>query len=148
MDLHLKTHTRAIALGLSMALASAAVQAADRTVYMPFQPEVELAIEAGRIDRSVTFSLKGTAPAGEVVKADVVTNKKTNAFAKGDWEACSWVMQSALIQLFEAAKAADATKVTNIVSFYKRNPYESTTQFECHAGAVIAGVALKADLAK
>ena len=38
--------------------------------------------------------------------------------------------------------------VSNIVSFYKRKTYSSTTQYECHAGHSISGVALKGDLVK
>jgi uncharacterized protein YbjQ (UPF0145 family) len=77
-----------------------------------------------------------------------VTNKKTNAFNKSDEAACEWVLQSALISLHEAAKNAGANAVTNIVSFYKRNERKDPTTYECHAGAIMAGVALKGDLAK
>ena len=38
--------------------------------------------------------------------------------------------------------------VTNIVSFYKRNERKDAQTYECHAGAIMAGVALKGDLAK
>ncbi|KAF1023035.1 MAG: hypothetical protein GAK30_00725 [Paracidovorax wautersii] len=140
--------TRAAAGALLLGLCAMGAHAADRTVYLPFAPEVEAALAAGRIDGSVKFALAGTGSPGQVIRADVVTNKKTNAFAKSDANACSWAMQSALIQLHEAAKEAGASRVVNIVSFYKRNEFRSTTDFECHAGAVVAGVALKADLSK
>jgi len=38
--------------------------------------------------------------------------------------------------------------VTNIVSFYKRNERKDAQTYECHAGAIMACVALKGDLAK
>ncbi|MNW04394.1 hypothetical protein D3C71_2004760 [compost metagenome] len=75
-----------------------------------------------------------------------MTNRKTNAFAKKDAEACEWVAQSAVIALHEAAKKANANAVTNIVSYYRKNEYTSKTDYECHAGAVVAGVALRGDL--
>ena len=96
------------------------------------------------------FYLAGN-PAGaklNVIQSGAITNKKTNAFNKSDEEACRWALQSALITLQDSAKKAGATAVTNIVSYYKRNEYKDAQQFECHAGAVIAGVALKADYAK
>ena len=42
----------------------------------------------------------------------------------------------------EAAKQAGANAVINIVSYYKKNENKSASQYECHAGAVVAGVAL------
>jgi len=36
----------------------------------------------------------------------------------------------------------------NIVSYYRKIEMSSPTDFECHAGAVIAGVALKGDFVK
>ncbi|MCZ8387655.1 excinuclease [Achromobacter ruhlandii] len=135
------------ALALSIAC-SAPAQAADRTVFLPLQPAIEAAQAAGKIDGSVKFYLAGTGPKGKVLEAGVVTNRKTNAFAKKDAEACLWVAQSAVIALHEAAKKAGANAVTNIVSYYRKNEYSSKTDYECHAGAMVAGVALRGDLAQ
>ncbi|MBV4498861.1 excinuclease [Pseudomonas sp. SWRI12] len=125
-------------------------QARDTTLYLPFDKVVNEAIRTGKIDRSVKFYLAGDEPQGKVsvLSAGEVTNKKTNAFNKSDVEACEWVVQSALISLHQAAKAAGANAVINIVSFYKRNERRDATTYECHAGAIMAGVALKGDLAK
>ncbi|WP_434704706.1 excinuclease [Pseudomonas sp. Z1-12] len=125
-------------------------QARDTTLYLPFDKVVNEAIRTGKIDRSVKFYLAGDEPQGKVsvLSAGEVTNKKTNAFNKSDVEACEWVVQSALISLHQAAKAAGANAVINIVSFYKRNERQDATTYECHAGAIMAGVALKGDLAK
>jgi len=56
------------------------------------------------------------------------------------------VLQSALIRLQEAAKAAGANAVTDITSYYKKNEWSDPTRYECHAGALMAGVALKGKL--
>jgi uncharacterized protein YbjQ (UPF0145 family) len=82
------------------------------------------------------------------VSPNAVTNKKTNAFNKSDTEACEWALQSAILQLRDAAKTAGANAVTNIASYYKKTERKDPVNFECHAGAVIAGVALKGDLSK
>lgn len=125
-------------------------QARDTALFLPFEKVVAEAIRTGKIDGSVKFYLAGNAPAGKVsvLSAGAVTNKKTNAFNKSDEEACEWVLQSALISLHHAAKNAGANAVTDIVSFYKRNERKDATTYECHAGAIMAGVALKGDLAK
>ncbi|MFF7399000.1 excinuclease [Achromobacter sp. NPDC008082] len=135
------------ALSLSLACSAQAL-AADRTVFLPLQPAIDAALAAGKIDGSVKFYLAGTGPKGKVLESGVVTNRKTNAFAKKDAEACEWVAQSAVIALHEAAKKANANAVTNIVSYYRKNEYTSKTDYECHAGAMVAGVALRGDLAQ
>ncbi|WP_454673600.1 excinuclease [Achromobacter pestifer] len=139
------THKLLGALSLSL-VCSAQALGADRTVFLPLQPAIAAAQAAGKIDGSVKFYLAGTGPKGKVLQADVVTNRKTNAFAKKDEEACEWVAQSAVIALHEAAKKANANAVTNIVSYYRKNEYTSKTDYECHAGAIVAGVALRGDL--
>ncbi|TCJ98346.1 hypothetical protein EV694_0738 [Volucribacter psittacicida] len=85
---------------------------------------------------------------GKVVAADLVSNKKTNAANKTDQEACQWAFLSAVKQFQDRAVSLGATKVTNLVSYYKKNTYKSTTSYECHAGHIIAGVALKGDIVK
>jgi uncharacterized protein YbjQ (UPF0145 family) len=77
-----------------------------------------------------------------------VTNLKTNAFNKSDEKACEWVFLSALLSLEKRAKQLGANAVVNIVSYYKRIPMSSETEYECHAGALMAGVALKGDFVK
>ncbi|WP_448110213.1 excinuclease [Pseudomonas lini] len=125
-------------------------QARDTAVYLPFDKAVAEATRAGKIDGSVKFYLAGNTPTGNVtvVSAGAVTNKKTNAFNKSDEVACEWVAQSAIISLHQAAKNAGANAVTNIVSFYKKNERKDAKTYECHAGALMAGVTLKGDLAK
>ncbi|MFA5494737.1 MAG: excinuclease ATPase subunit [Porticoccaceae bacterium] len=73
---------------------------------------------------------------------DYVSNKKTNAVGKSDLKACEWVLLSALISLQERAVAEGGNAVVNIRSYYKKNEFSSDTEYECHAGAVMAGVAL------
>jgi uncharacterized protein YbjQ (UPF0145 family) len=139
--------TRTVAcLGFMFAGATLA-HAADRTVMLPLQAAIEAATTAGKLDGTVKFYMAGSGPKGRVVETNVVTNRKTNAFAKSDPEACTWAAQSALITLQEAAKKVGANAVTNIVSYYKKVENRNATDYECHAGAVVAGVALRGDLA-
>ena len=79
---------------------------------------------------------------------EVSTNKKTNAFMKSDTEACEWVMLSALKALQERAVREGMDAVVNIESNYKNRQFSSETEFECGAGAIMAGVALKGTLVK
>ena len=56
------------------------------------------------------------------------------------------LLYAALIRLQEAAKAAGANAVTDITSYYKKNEWSDPSRYECHAGALMAGVALKGKL--
>ncbi|MCK9467785.1 MAG: excinuclease ATPase subunit [Porticoccaceae bacterium] len=81
-------------------------------------------------------------------RGEYVSNKKTNAVGKSDRRACEWVLLSALLSLQERAVAEGGNAVVNIRSYYKKNTFSSTTEYECHTGAVIAGVALKGEVVK
>lgn len=144
------TRVRFAQAGAAVALAVAATgaQAADTIVHLPLQQAIDAATASGKLDGSVKFYLAGTGPKGKILQAGAVTNKKSNAFAKKDEEVCAWTAQSALIQLQEAANKAGANAVTNIVSYFRKNEYTSKTDFECHVGAIMAGVALKGDLVR
>lgn len=85
---------------------------------------------------------------GKTVASDLVSNRKTNASNKSDEESCQIAFLSAVKQFQDRAESRGATKVSNIVSFYKKKTYVSTTLYECHAGRTISGVALKGDLVK
>lgn len=76
------------------------------------------------------------------------TNKKTNAFNKSDEEACQWVMLSALLQLHQRALELGGDAVIDIRSNYKNEEFSSETEYECGAGALMAGVAFKGTVVK
>lgn len=99
------------------------------------------------LDPSIKLYFGKPAP-GKVVKAGAKTSQKTNALNKTDAEACNWVFLSAVKRMQDGAKREGAKKVGNIVSNYNNKEYKSTTQFECHAGRSVAGVALKGDIVK
>lgn len=86
----------------------------------------------------------------EVAKSfgEYTSNKKTKAFRKSDKVACEWVLLSALLTFKERALAEGGNAVVNIRSYYKKNEVSSETEFECHAGAIMAGVALKGEVVK
>jgi hypothetical protein len=74
------------------------------------------------------------------------TSKKTNAFNKSDIKACQWVLLSGLLALQDRALREGGNAVINIESNYKHQVVSSTTEFECHVGAIMAGAALKGDV--
>ncbi|NIE76066.1 excinuclease [Pantoea sp. Tr-811] len=146
--MRLKTLTAATALLL--AALPGISQARDTALYLPFDKVVQQMLAEKKLDGSVKFYLAGVQPRGKVkvISPNAVTNKKTNAFNKSDEVACEWALQSALLTMQDAAKKVSANAVTNIASYYKKNERKDAATYECHAGAVIAGVAIKGDLAR
>lgn len=141
-------HFALIAATALLAVASTA-QARDTRVEQSLHELVNSA-EARNvgIDGSVKFYLAGEKVSVVERLGEDVTNKKTNAANKSDAEACRWVALSALRALQDGAKSRGANAVVDIVSYYKKNEFKSTTNYECYAGAILAGVALKGTYAK
>ena len=102
-----------------------------------------------KLDGSVKFYF-GDQPPPAVLKnlGSDVSNRKTNAFGKSDEKACNWAFLSAMVALQTRAQQLGANAVINVVSYYNKKVMSSATEFECHAGAIIAGVALKGDFVK
>lgn len=138
-----------IATLLSLTAAIPTLSHARDTVHMlPFQTVVQKMTAENKLDGSVKFYLAGNTPSGKkVIQAGLVSNKKTNAFNKSDEEACNWALESALLAFQDSAKKVGAHSVINIVSYYKKNEHADGSNYECHAGALMAGTALKGDLA-
>ena len=139
-------------LVLATLLTLAAAPAADaRDTRQRF--DIATAIAAGKadgtLDGSVQFHFKGApAPAVSERLGPANTNRKTNAFGKSDGKACQWVFLGALKALQAAAKERGGNAVIDIESNYKNQVFTSATQYECGAGGLMAGVALKGVYAK
>jgi hypothetical protein len=131
-----------------MALVAPA-HAADRKVMLPISEALASSAADARLGDSVKFYFgKQQAPSPAKRLAVDQTSQKTNAFGKSDVTACNWVFLSAMRQLEKRARELGANAVINIVSNYRNIEFSSDTEFECHAGAIMAGVALKGEFVK
>ena len=61
---------------------------------------------------------------------------------------CQLALMAVLNGFHKKAVAAGGNAVGNIVSYYRKNVFSSPTEYECHAGAIVAGVALKGTVVK
>jgi uncharacterized protein YbjQ (UPF0145 family) len=137
------------AVALALLVFASAAHAADRKVMLPIQVALASNSAEARLGDAVKFYF-GSQQTPAVVKRLAVdqTSQKTNAFGKSDETACNWVFLSAMRQLEKRARELGANAVVNIVSNYRNVVYSSETEFECHAGALMAGVALKGEFVK
>jgi uncharacterized protein YbjQ (UPF0145 family) len=123
--------------------------ARDTKYLLPIAAALEVQDAKNRLDGSIKFFFGNQETPKILTKLGTdVTNLKTNAVGKSDEKACNWVFLSALLALQKRAKQLGANAVINIVSYYKKEVMSSATEFECHAGAVIAGVALRGEFVK
>lgn len=124
-------------------------QARDTRLLLSVDDAIKQGRSEGIIGDDITFRFgKGNRGGnGKTIGTDVA-NRKTNALNKSDVEACNWVFLSSLKALQEGARGVNATAVVEIVSYYKKREFSSPTEFECHVGTLMAGVALKGSYAK
>jgi hypothetical protein len=128
---------------ISAILLSVGAQARDTRTMFSYEDGISSPVAKSKLGTDIKFYFgKQAAPAAAKEFGEFSTNKKTNAFGKSDYEACQWVFLSAMISLRDRARELGADAVINIKSNYKGEMKDSNTQFECGAGALMAGVAL------
>lgn len=135
----------AIALGLSVTPAFAR----DTAYHLKIDDVKSDPRYAANVPGDITLVFGDQKPANvEKSLGEFVTNRKTNSVGRPDEEVCRWAMISAMKELAERARAEGGNAVVNIVSYYRKNVFSSPTEYECHAGAIVAGVALKGTVVK
>lgn len=139
---------KTILLGLALCVAASA-SARDTTHMFSIQEALDANDARSRLGDEVKFYFGDQShPAVERSISEVTANRKTNAFGKSDLNACQWVFLSSMLALRDAAVQRGANAVVNIQSFYDKNPVSDRENYECHAGNVVAGVALRGELVK
>jgi hypothetical protein len=133
-----KTLATLVFIGVAATTAISA-HARDDKLLMPISVAMESSDTKEKLDSSIKYVQK---------LGNYASNKKTNAFGKADDVACQWAFLSAMLSLEQRAKELGANAVINIKSNYKKAEMSSETEYECHAGAIMAGVALKGDFVK
>lgn len=134
-------------VGLCLLLLTSNAYSRDTQHILPIDSALTSPAAKSKLDGSVRFYFAGDqVPAVSKTMMDVVSNRKTNAVGKADITACEWVFLSAMIALQDRAKLEGGNAVINITSYYKKNPLEAQGKYECHAGAIMAGVALKGQI--
>lgn len=126
---------------------SMTAQARDDRLHFPVADA--MAAAGGKLDGSVKFfwGSQGYPKGGKEMGA-YTSNKKTNFFNKSDKEACDWAWLSAMIALQDRAKREGGNAVVGIHSVYRNAEFTSETEYECGAGNVTGGVALRGTVVK
>jgi hypothetical protein len=142
----MKQHCLIIALTIAV---SSPVIARDTQHMFPIKDAINTPAAKEKLNQSVKFYFGGQKhPKAAKSFGEFTSNKKTNAFNKSDQEACEWAFLSTLISLQDRALKEGGDAVINIKSYYKKNETSSATAYECHAGAMVSGVAFKGEVVK
>jgi hypothetical protein len=88
------------------------------------------------------------APKAQQTFGTFTSNKKTNFFNKSDEEGCQRAFLSAMIALQERAIREGGNAVVEIHSYYQKEEFKSDSEYECAAGNVVVGVALRGTVVK
>jgi len=137
-----------LALAAAMLMVSAVAGARDDVQTFPLADVFGNAEYAQRLEGVKFFFGDQAHPAIDKSFGEFMSNKKTNAFNKSDKEACEWAFLSALLSFHQRALSEGGNAVVNITGYYKKQPFSSQTEFQCGAGATMAGVTLKGTVVK
>ncbi|MGB2553598.1 excinuclease ABC subunit A [Campylobacter sp. MOP51] len=133
--------------GIAVLFLSLNLSARDDVLYFSINEVLKSPKAAEVLNKDIKLSF-GSGTKGKILQKGLTSNKKTNAFNKSDKEACEWAFLSAIKTFQERAVKEGGTRVINLTGYYKKQPFDSKTQFQCGAGALMAGVTLKGDIAK
>lgn len=97
----------------------------------------------------IRFYFAGESHPGIVrrVQNNVTTSQRARKTGREAEEACQWAMMNALIRLGEAARNSGANAVINIRSNWDNQAWANGSEYQCAIGRMMAGVALKGDIA-
>lgn len=141
-------HTGRLAVIGALLMVSAAAVARDDVGTYPLADVFHNPEYAQRLEGVKFFFGKQAHPPIGKSFGEFQSNKKTNAFNKSDKEACEWAFLSALLSFHQRALSLGGDAVVDIQGFYKKQPFSSETEFQCGAGATMAGVTLKGTVVK
>jgi len=132
---------------LALVAMSLPVQARDERLKMPIKDALEAAKD--RLDPEIKLFFGDQAfPKPVRTLGTFTSNKKTNFAGKSDQTACDWVFLSAILALQQRAHSEGGDAVVNITSVYKNAVFKSATEYECAAGKIMGGVALRGQVVK
>lgn len=122
--------------------------ARDTKHLFPLADALNTAAAKEKLNKNIKFYFGDQAPEAIAQHFGSFTaSRKTNAFNKSDKQACEWAFLSAILALQARAEETGANAVL-VHSYYKKNVVKSSTQYECGAGALMAGVTLVGEVVK
>ncbi len=127
-----------------IAALSVSTYARDTTLLLSINSALKNGYAEGLITKNIRLQFGKRSLRGGQHK--YTANRKTNGVGKSDKVACERAFLSSIRSLQDRARKRGKRSVTGIVSYYKRHTRSSSSKYECHAGAFVAGVALRGNI--
>ena len=139
----------ALVMGIALVAPATTTYARDDIQQMSIADAMNSADAKDKLDGRVRFYWSTQPHPGVSQKYGTFTsNKKTNFFGKSAEAGCERAFLSALIAMQERAVQEGGNAVIDLHSVYKGHEFESATQYECGAGAIMGGTALRGTVVK
>jgi len=121
--------------------------AKDNDLMLPIKEALESDLGKAQIRDDIKLYFAGQKhPAVEKNMGERRTNRRTNAFRKNTDTVCQRVFIDALMQLQARAARDGGNAVINIRGNTKNKRTESTTEYNCLCGKMVANVALTGEV--
>ncbi|MCR4942601.1 MAG: excinuclease ABC subunit A [Campylobacter sp.] len=136
----------------SILVLALSLQAADKIAHFSIQEALSSDLARQKLPDVSKFKFGSNSGKGHnIITRNITSNKRANAAlrgADGKKTACQRAFISALIAFNNRISKEGGSKAVNLVSYFRKNTYDSTTQFECAIGSLMTAVTLKGDIAK
>ena len=141
-------HHLSMLCGAALLLAIPA-QSRDERLHLPIADAIAAVKATGKVDESVKLFFGAQKyPKPQTQMGTFTSNRKANFVGKSDKEACERAFGSVIIQLVERVKREGGNAMVDIVSVYRDVEFKSDTEYECGAGNITGGVALRGKVVK
>ena len=143
---------RSIVIALSVLIftgGTAPVFGEDTWEYFSVKDAINSPLAQEKLDPEITFHMKGEQhPAVNDVTPEYTANQRSRKFGRSVEEACRVAFISSLISFQQRAYKEDADTVIDLYSITKDKRFESTDQYSCLVGSMVANVALRGKVGK
>jgi len=137
-----------VSMMVAATLVAGVADARDTRLKLPIKDAMAANDAQAKLGTEVQFFFGADGPKPAQVIGTWASNKKTNFANRTDKEGCEWAFLSAMLSLRDRALMEGGNAVINIESNYKNLKFVSATEYECGAGAIMGGVALRGTVVK
>ena len=135
--------------GVAIVLTAGQVGAEDKLQNFPVKHALASAVAKDKLDKGVkTYMMGQSVPGLQKRFRAYKSNKRGNAVGKSTQDACDIAFISALIALQQRADKEGGNAVVDIYSLTKDKKMQSSENYSCNAGGMIANVVLMGTVAK
>ncbi|PLX78466.1 MAG: hypothetical protein C0616_14330 [Desulfuromonas sp.] len=130
------------------AITATIASAADNWLYMSVKDALQSDLAKDKLDSGISFFMKGQShPRASDETREFTANKRARKFGRSQEEACQYAFVSALIAFQQRADKEGRNAAIDLYSITKDKKFESSDQYSCLVGGMVANVAIRGKVA-